>query len=318
MTTSASAAADLASPLLAAAGIDAADAVVEPLVSEGLINTHALVRVPGHPPLVVRAYGWPWPGDEPFDRGAKEAWLLPRLEAAGVAAPRLVAAVPGGLLTTFVDGATLGATDRPTDAMWRAAGAALRDVHDADVGLGDAPVGMIVAGGVDAFVGGWATWHVENTRRHADAVARLRPDLPVDVERCVATVERAREHLDARPRRLVHTDANPWNVLVTPGATPAATWMDWEFAWIADPLYDFSRMTFARKHDLGPLPGALFDGYGGDPRDDVTFDVYALGFHIWMVHEATYPILPLQTTYATADAYVRELPEHLTALERRL
>jgi hypothetical protein len=36
------------------------------------------------------------------------------------------------------------------------------------------------------------------------------------------------------------------------------------------------------------------------------------------VNESTAPILPLQTTYATAEAYVRELPAHLTALEARL
>lgn len=287
--------------------------VVEQIASQGLINTHWLVTTDDGEQLVLRKYGWPWPGVEPFDRCAKEAWLLPRLEQAGVPAPRLVAVVDDGLLLRFVDGTTLADCPARTSTVWRNVGAALRAVHGADIGLGDAPAGMIVAGGVEPFEGGWATWHVSNTFDHARRLADARPELRIDVDRCVAVVEAARPLIDARPLGLVHTDANPWNVLVGDAGTGAA-WLDWEFAWWADPLYDFVRMCWARKYDVGPIPPAFFDGYGGDPTDDPVFDVYTLGFWLWMGNEARAPLLPLQVTYDSAEAYLRDLAAHLDRL----
>jgi thiamine kinase-like enzyme len=171
---------------------------------------------------------------------------------------------------------------------------------------------MIVAGGVDRFDGGWGSWHLANTIKHATALAAGRPDLAVDVDRCAAVVAAAGPRFDARPMGLVHTDANPWNVLVT---ASSATWVDWEFSWWADPLYDFIRITFARKYDVGPVPPAFFAGYGDDPRDDPLFDVMALGFHLWMGNEARAAILPDQLTYLTAERYLKDLPHHLARLE---
>ena len=95
-----------------------------------------------------------------------------------------------------------------------------------------------------------------------------------------------------------------------------AVWMDWEFAALGDPVYDFVRMRWARMHDLGPLPNALFEGYGEDPTTTLAFDVYTLGFQLWMLNEQREGILPLQVTYDAAEEYLRGLPAHLARLER--
>jgi len=122
----------------------------------------------------------------------------------------------------------------------------------------------------------------------------------------------ARPLLDSRPVRLIHTDANPWNVLVK---GEQATWVDWEFAWLGDPIYDFARLTLARKRDLGPVPDAVFRGYGENPTTNPVFDLYVLGFHLWMSNEALDPLLARQTTYTNADHYLRNLVAHLDNLE---
>jgi aminoglycoside phosphotransferase (APT) family kinase protein len=290
---------------------------VRPLPGVGLLNRHLLVELTTGDRLVVRSYAWPWGPVEPFDRMAKEAWLLPRLRRAGVRAPEVLAADRAGadaaLLLSFVDGSPLGELDHRPDVAWRATGQALRAVHEADIGVTGEPPGLLVAGGVEAFEDGWARWHVDNTNKHAESLARSRPELDIDVDRCVHIAESAGPLLDARPVRLIHTDANPWNVLVT---DEHATWVDWEFAWLGDPIYDFARLTLARKRDLGPVPDALFRGYGGNPTTDPVFEIYVLGFHLWMGNEALSPLLPLQTTYANADRHLRNLSAHLDNLER--
>lgn len=309
---------DLAAELLDSAGLGANDFAIEPIDSVGLLNTHWLVRTAGGERYVMRRYGWPWPVPERFDRMAKEAWLLPRLSEAGVPAPLVLAAQRddhvSAMLLSYVDGEPLGVFDERTDAMWGVTGAALRTVHECDIGLLGAPPGLLVAGGVDAFEGGWCGWHVHNTYDHAIRLSRDRPDLRVDADRCAAVVASAADRLDDRPVRLIHTDANPWNVLVTADGGQA-TWVDWEFAWLGDPVYDFVRLTLARKRDLGPLPPAVFDGYGADPTEDPVFAVYELGFHLWMGNEALDPLLPLQATYDNSESYLREVDSHLSRLE---
>ncbi len=303
--------------LLDAAGVRSSPTSVSPIDTNGLLNEHFIVDMPDGARYVLRRYGWPWGPTEPFDRMAKEAWLLPLLEKAGVAAPRLIAACRDGqdaaLLLSFVDGIALGYIEPRSDAMWRAAGAALRLVHNADIGMGGQPAGMLLDGRVDAFEDGWGEWLIAHVREHATRLDAARPDLAVDVDRCVAVVESARRHLDARPIRLLHNDANPTNVLVDADDT-TATWIDWEFAQLGDPLYDFVRLTFGRKRDLGPLPTAAFDGYGEDPRSDPAFELYILGFYLWMANEAREALLPAQATYDAAERYVRHLDEHLDRL----
>jgi aminoglycoside phosphotransferase (APT) family kinase protein len=301
---------------MARAGYDRQGWTVSPLPGVGLLNRHSLVEVTTGTRLVVRQYGWPWGPAEPFDRMAKEAWLLPRLRQAGVRAPQVLATdrvgADAALLLSFVDGSPLGELNVRPAALWHATGRALRAVHEADIGMAAQAAGLLIAGGVEPFDGGWSQWHVDNTRTHAESLARDRPELAVDVDRCVQIVEAARPLLDARPTRLIHTDANPWNVLVT---ERQAIWVDWEFAWLGDPIYDFARLLLARKRDLGPVPDTLFDGYGDNPTTSPVFAVYVLGFHLWMCNEAITPLLPLQTTYRNAEQFVRELSTHLDNLE---
>jgi aminoglycoside phosphotransferase (APT) family kinase protein len=307
--------------LLDAAGLGGRAWRAEPIAGDGLLNRHHLVHLATGERYVVREYGWPF--DEPprFDRMAKEVWLLPLLTAAAVPVPRLLATYRddacSAILLDYIDGSTLGTLDGASPRFWFAAGASLRVVHETRLPIGPLPPGTLTADGVDPFAGGWADWHVENTRHHATMLAASRPELGIDPERCAAVVRAAHPRIGARPIGLLHCDANPWNVMIE-RESGAAVWIDWEFAALGDPLYDFVRMRWARKRDLGPLPAAFFDGYGGDPTTDVVFDVYTLGFQLWMGNEAVWGQLPLPVTYAAAERYLRSLPEELARLERAL
>ncbi len=304
--------------LMADAGLDDQQWTVAPLAGEGLINMHDLVQTADGERFVYRRYGWPWAVEEPLDRMAKEAWLIPRLFAAGVPVPEVMAAGrqddEEGLLMRFVEGDVLAAAEPRTDAMWHAAGAALREVHEVDIGLAGQPVGMIVHGGVEPSGGGLGAWHLESAIRHGYELAAAQPDLAIDVDRCAGVVAAAAPMFDAQPRAVVHADANPWNVLVTPDGG-RATWIDWEFAWWSDPLYDFVRLMLARKRDLGPVPTAFFAGYGEDPTGHPLFEVCALGFHLWMANEMRNPLLADRTTYKLSERYLLDLPGHLDRLE---
>lgn len=264
--------------LLDAAGVAGTPTVVE-VPSPGRVNTTTIVAV-GAERYAVRAYGWPFGGEPPFDRRAKEAALHPRLAAAGVPVPEVLATatVDGldGALLEWVPGDLLGVAAQRVSAddlaeAWQEAAIALRRAHGIEVGP---TAGFLVADGVQPFVpgllgradvrfgpgsyGGFLGGEISGAGRRAAA------HLGLDVDRVEAVAAALVPVLDARPVRFGHSDANPWNVLVVhrQGRWRLAAWLDWEFAWAADPAYDVMRATVQRYAPIGPVPDAFWAGYG--------------------------------------------------------
>jgi Ser/Thr protein kinase RdoA (MazF antagonist) len=281
--------------LLLAAGIEGA--VVSGLPGRGELNAHWLVRTADGRDLVARVYGWPFPGAEPFDRCAKEAWLLGELSRLGAPVPVPVVAVDGALLMTRLPGVPLGEAAQE-DGAWRAAGAALRVVHELGAALVDRP-GMVVAGGVDGY--GWGRWQEEFGRRHAEAIAARRPDLKSTMDTAVARLADAVPLLDAAPVTLLHGDPHPWNVLVDRSRTG---WLDWEFALAGDAEYDLTRAARSRLVDLGPTPASFFDGYGRRPDPDREA-VYELVYYLQMADDSFH--FAHRATYDAAWRYLETL-----------
>src|SRR5215469_4128005 len=83
-----------------------------PLLGRGELNRHWVVQPSDGLPVIARVYGWPFPDPEPFDRCAKENWLLELLSQAGAAVPRRLAmvrsAAGAALLVERLGGAPLG------------------------------------------------------------------------------------------------------------------------------------------------------------------------------------------------------------------
>ncbi len=284
--------------LLDEAGISGAAEVVE-VASPGRVNTTTIVAVAGER-YAVRVYGWPFDGTCSFDRGPKEAALHPRLQAEGVPVPAVLslATVDGrdGALLEWAPGELLGVVAQrvPADDLdeaWRETAASLRRVHALDGG----PVaGFLTAEGVAPFRPGLLSAggppFAEGTYGGlvaSDLVARGR-DLGglVDADLVGRVAEALVPVLDARPVRVGHSDANPWNVLVVEppsGGWRLSAWLDWEFAWAADPAYDLMRATVQRYAPIGPTPRAFWEGYGSEP-DPVGISAatlhYVLGAHV--------------------------------------
>ena len=257
---------------------------------------------------MARVYRWPFPGAEPFDRCAKEARLLAALAEAGLAVPVPVIALTDALLMQRLAGVPLG--DDPSEPAWRSAGAALRAIHDAGRALVDGP-GVVVAGGVDAFLeGGWGSWQAAYGRWRAEQLAARRPSWKSTLDRAAAMLERAVPVLDAAPVTLLHGDPHPWNVLVDAGECTG--WLDWEFALAGDADYDLTRATRSRLVDLGPVPGSFFDGYGRRP-DPVREAVYELVYYLHMAEDSFH--CAHRATYDAAWTYLADLPAHLDALK---
>src|SRR5688500_15060897 len=97
--------------------------------SLGVINEHDLIELDDGSRYVARTYGWPWGEPEPFDRQAKEEWLLPLLLDAGVPVPEIVGSVPGAILMRFVEGDLLGQVPEDLSA-WTDSGRTLALAHE--------------------------------------------------------------------------------------------------------------------------------------------------------------------------------------------
>lgn len=275
-----------APPALVRALLDGAGIAGEPTVvavpSPGRVNTTTIIAVGGER-FAVRAYGWPFGGEPPFDRRAKEATLHPRLAAVGVPVPEVltVASVDGvdGALLTYAPGELLGVVAQQVappalDEAWREAGAALARAHAVDVGP---TAGFLTADGVLPFTSGllseevppyppgsWGGFLASDVRHRGRLVA---DHVGLAASRFAAVADALVAPLDARPVRLGHSDANAWNVLVAEGddGWHLSSWLDWEFAWAADPSYDLVRATVQRYAPIGPTPEAFWSGYGSAP-----------------------------------------------------
>lgn len=284
----------LVDALLDAAGLEGPWTVVE-VASAGRVNTSTIVALPDGGRVVVRVYGWPFDGEPSFDRRAKEAWLHPRLRAAGVPVPEVLAVADDAgrqaALLEWVPGELLGtvaARDPDVDltVAWREAGAALRRVHDLDLGLEGE--GFVAAGAVVPFAEGSLAERV--TGELGPFAERVAPEVGagvVDAGRVRRVADGLLPVLAAAPIRLGHSDANAWNVLVAPdpdGVHRLAAWLDWELAWRADPAYDHVRATVQRFATIGPTPDSWWEGHGERPPE-VRMEAYALHLLLWKAVE---------------------------------
>jgi aminoglycoside phosphotransferase (APT) family kinase protein len=292
--------------LVDAAGLGSSVQHVESIARQGLINRHDVVVLDDGSRFVARTYGWPFAEPETIDRQAKEVWLLAVLEKAGVPVPQVVVSVPGAILMRYVDGELLG--NAPTDVRgWADAGRTLALAHE----IAFARPGLVIAGGVEPFQeGSWGSWQIANCERHATRLALRRSDLRVDLTEIRGVLTKAQSLLDSQPVRLIHNDPHPWNVLVRNGR--CVSWLDWEFAWAADPTWDLVRNALFRVTDIGSTPKEFYEGYGREP-DPVLFAIYELAVNLWMANEARYSDR-IPVTYRAAERYVTDLPDRLARL----
>lgn len=291
------------------------------VASPGRVNTSTIVALPDDRRVVVRVYGWPFGGEPSFDRRAKEAWLHPRLRAAGVPVPEVLAVADHdgaqGALLEWCPGELLGsvAATRPAvdlTSAWRDAGAALRRVHDLDLDL--TGEGFVTAGAVVPFSEGSLAARV--TGELADFARRVAPVArSLDAARVATIAEAVGSVLAAAPVRLGHSDANPWNVLVAPdadGRWRLSAWLDWEFAWLADPTYDHVRATVQRFAPIGPTPESWWQGYGQRP-EPVGFEAYALHLLLWKAVERLDGLDTPETRLMWAE--LPSIPDRLARIE---
>ncbi len=318
------ASAELVEALLAAAGL--ADSwAVESVPSVGWVNATTVVRVGGER-VVVRRYGWPFEEAERFDRRAKEAWLHPRLAAAGVPAAEVLATAEvgheRGALLSWLPGELLGTVAARVSAAelagaWREAGAALRAAHE--VAVPRVIAGFVTADGVAALPeGSFGAFHRDRLSTYAERLAGAAPGLGIDADRVAFLADRALPVVDATPLVLGHGDSHAWNVLVERGPDGRwglSGWLDWEFAWVGDPAWDHMRMVVQRFTDFGPVPEPWWDGYGGRPPA-ANLAVAVLHFMLWKALDHVAGVDSRDA--AVALAWLADLPAHLDRLERLL
>lgn len=300
--------------LLATAGLPQDPDAVEQLAGQGALNRHWRVAVAGRA-LVLREYHWPFPPPAP-DRAHHEATVLDLLETEEVPAPRLLAEGDDALLVTFEPGQLLGdlAGDPAADldVAWQQTGRALRAVHEV---VPPSHLYDLLAGGPQRRPLPWHERVVADVDAHLAAMLETRPDLEVDVDRVRRLFHEARGLLQARPLRLLHGDAQPWNVLVdhTDGRWVCSAILDWEFTELGDPLWDLVRFNRLRRHPVGPSPTAFFEGYCDSGPTEV-WELYELALHLWQAVDVHAWAQPLPS-HRIADEYLTDLPTYLARLE---
>jgi aminoglycoside phosphotransferase (APT) family kinase protein len=298
------------------------------LAGVGELNRHYLVEIGETSSLIARLYGWPFDVDEPFDRMAKEAWVLNALDGTSAVVPRVLStAVVGslrGLLMNCLPGEVFGDVVGRIPASsaagaWASVVGALREVHEARV-PGVDRAGTITGAGVEPHAGGWGRFQGEQFGVQARRLAEWRSDLAVGIERGIGLVEAVEPLLSARPVSLIHADAHPWNVLAAPDRPGGSAWrcsglLDWEFACAGDGLYDIVRLEIGRGRPLGPPPGDLFADYR-DHSGVVAAQVYRLAYHVWMANDSRH--FAHRPAFDHAEVYLRDLAGHLDRLERAI
>lgn len=285
------------------------------VASAGRVNTTTAIATDDGRRFAVRVYGWPFGGSAGFDRRAKEVVWSERLTAAGVPVARFLAVADAdagpvgpveGALLEWIDGELLGAVAArvPREDLapaWRGAGAALRAAHGIDPGV--VGEGFLTADGLVALEEGtFARRIVARTVARARRLHGAPSDGHVDADRIEALAPALEAWLGQAPSGLGHGDSNPWNAMVArdpAGAWRFRAWLDWEFAWVADPAYDHVRATVQRFADIGPTPDTWWDGYGGRP-EPVAFAAHALHDVLWKAEERLGGLAWPETAHAWA------------------
>ena len=279
--------------LLESAGVEQAVHSVNPF-GDGVTNRTSLVILQDDSRFILREYEWPYDSGDDLRRLEKELYLHDLLLKYGVPVPAIVAkhedgsasAVlmeykPGQLLGNVVD--TLPETQ--CSEVWRAVGAALRKVHS--IQRPDKCAGVIVGEGVQPFEeGSWGDFHYHQATRHAINLLKRDMGFSYDLGSMKRVLKQAIPVLNERPLVLLHNDPHPWNVLVheVAGHWTCSAWLDWEYAWSGDPVWDLARLDLFRLKPIGPTPAAFFEGYGKTPKDP-EWTIYELSIYLWMANQ---------------------------------
>lgn len=198
----------------------------------------------------------------------------------------LIAASDRCAVLEWIDGVKLRqvahdeATGRLANA-WTEAGAALRLAHGANP-FGKI-AGEIVGNELRPFDLSWPEWNAREIRRQA---ARLRELDAIDLGAAVR-IERICQRLPellAEPVPvLAHNDAHPANVLVAlrDGSWHLAAWIDWEYAWVADPDWELARFAFFGEAQVGDVPDSFWSGNRRRPSPPRN-SIYELHMITWL------------------------------------
>jgi aminoglycoside phosphotransferase (APT) family kinase protein len=234
---------------------------------------------------LLRVYRWGHDEPEP-QRRLKEPMLHRLLADAGVPVPRVIAASDRCALMEWIDGVKLrqiALSEPPVrlEQAWSEAGAALRMAHA--VNPFGRTAGEIVGEQLQPFAMSWAEWNAREIRKHAGRLRALDAITDVELSRIEQICTRLPELLGAPPPMLVHNDAHPANVLVAQrnDAWHLAAWIDWEYAWLADPDWDLARFAFFGTAQVGAIPETFWTGYGGRPSP-IRNAIYELHMVAWL------------------------------------
>lgn len=100
---------------------------------------------------------------------------------------------------------------------------------------------------------------------------------------CRQSIDRLPALIGEPEAALAHNDAHPANVLVARAGDEwrLAAWIDWEYAWIADPDWDLARFAFFGASQVGHVPEAFWSGYGRRPSV-IRNAIYELHMITWL------------------------------------
>lgn len=309
---------ELAHRLLGMARIQDAVTTLESLGGPGLTNRMWLVSLHHGERFVLREYQWPYPEPD-LDRPAKEAYLHHLLLEHVVPVARVVAWNDSATLMEFVPDAMLGTIGGQVPEgeimpAWFHAGRALRQVHS--IAYPPHTAGTIVGPGhVRPFPQGtWGRWVQGDVLRHARRLEEQGVVAPTQVGRIENIVGRAVAILDEVIPTLVHNDLHPLNILVRKAGDhfDLAALLDWEYAWVGDPVWDLVRFELWRPDDIGPTPAAFYDGYSSLPNP-FRSRLYELALYLWRTQAQGHPSLARVDT--TAQDYVQHLDAGLSRIE---
>ena len=311
----------LARRLLEIAGIAERIASVVSIPT-GWTNENWLVTLCSGTRLILRRYRWPHSAAD-LDRPVKERYLHRILSAAGVPVARILAHVEEGDLSAalleFLPGEPLGDVStrlsrRDRADAWRSTGAALRCAHTIQYPPGTH--GVIVGRRVRPEAETWGHWMVALLLGHAERL-RDRYEVELDLARLRRVAEQAVPLLEDHEPCLLHNDPHVWNVLVddTGAGWHCSGWLDWEYAWVGDPVWDLTRLDTWRKRPIGPTPEAFWDGYGAGLVEP-NYSLYLMPICLWQAGDQLMDRSASPTVTRTRSlAYVADLEHHLAQLE---
>lgn len=251
----------------------------------GLSNHNYRIEFADGSLALLRVYRWGHDEPEP-QRHLKEPMLHRLLADAGVPVPRVIAASDRCALMEWIDGVKLrqiALTEAPArlEQAWSEAGEALRVAHAANPFGRTA--GEIVGDHLQPFAMSWAEWNAREIRKHAGRLRELNAIDAAGASGIERICSRLPELLGAPLPMLVHNDAHPANVLVAQGGDGwhLAAWIDWEYAWLADPDWDLARFAFFGTAQVGAIPETFWTGYGRR-TSPVRNAIYVLHMIAWL------------------------------------